>query len=486
MRGNFTLLAFLVTFSQACSSDTDPLLKSSTSGGTGGQTGQGGSTGISHQGGQSDVAGQTSGTTTAVPPVTYYGDVLPIVEQRCLRCHQHGGIAPIQFDTYAGARPNAAAMKAATASRIMPPWGATSDGTCGTFSDSLAMSDEEISTIGKWADGGALEGTSTQVSLPPLPSLGAATEYVTPLFSPVAQGGQLAQFDEYRCFMLDSGVTDPSFITGYEVVPGTPAIIHHVLGFLVDPSAPASDGSGSNLALMTKLDQASPDRDGWPCFGMAGDGVSVAAVPVTWAPGQGVMTYPGQSGVPLSSTHKLVIQVHYNLADPAQIGKTDQTKVRLRIASTVAQVGIFALPDPFLRSLSNAAGPYSLPSGQTSTKFSWTATVADLGLGSVPNLMLYGIGPHMHQRGQNFHATVGDPNATASCAVDVERWDFHWQHFYFYASPRSVDATTPISVTCDYDTSADTSPVFPGWGTRNEMCLAALYFTAPLAAVSGK
>jgi hypothetical protein len=373
-------------------------------------------------------------------------------------------------------------MKASTAARIMPPWGATSDGSCGDFSPSLALTDDEIETIGKWADAGASEGKSRQVKVTTLPGLSEAQEYPTPLFSPEPQGGQLAEFDEYRCFMMDSGVSSQMFITGVEVVPGTPEIVHHVLGFIVDPEGPASDGSGTNLAKMTALDADSPDRLGWPCFGMAGDGVSVAAVPVTWAPGQGMLEYPGQSGVPLSPKHKLVVQVHYNLADPANLGKVDQTKVKLRLAGSVSRVGIFALPDPFLQSLSNPDGPFTLAPGEPSAKFTWTVSVADLGLGAIPDLQLYGVGPHMHQRGRKIDVKVGDPADARSCAVDVRNWDFHWQRFYFYKAARDVDANTPVNVTCDYDTSSDTTSILPGWGTRNEMCLAALYFTAPLAA----
>jgi hypothetical protein len=65
--------------------------------------------------------------------------------------------------------------------------------------------------------------------------------------------------------------------------------------------------------------------------------------------------------------------------------------------------------------------------------------------------------------------------------MDVQNWDFHWQRMYFYAQPLAMSAGSRIEVTCDYDTSAETEPVLPGWGTRNEMCLATMYFTMPAA-----
>jgi hypothetical protein len=39
--------------------------------------------------------------------------------------------------------------------------------------------------------------------------------------------------------------------------------------------------------------------------------------------------------------------------------------------------------------------------------------------------------------------------------------------------------TSLLQATCEYDTSADTAPVLPGWGTRNEMCLTVLMVALP-------
>jgi len=105
---------------------------------------------------------------------------------------------------------------------------------------------------------------------------------------------------------------------------------------------------------------------GWPCFGSAGEGVTVNSVPVTWAPGQGVVNYPDGMGVPIRTTDKIVVQIHYNLADPTAAGKTDSTTVHLRFANQVSRRLSFLLPDPFLDSLSkkdvaNNPAPDTLP-----------------------------------------------------------------------------------------------------------------------------
>lgn len=414
--------------------------------------------------------------------LTYWQDMVPLFEAHCLQCHQQGGIAPFRLDAYAEAKARAELIGHSTRARTMPPWDVTSDGTCGTFQHSLALSEEQIQRIAAWVAGGAAEGTPGVVGLPPVSALADAKNYVTPTYAPEIQGGALAEADDYRCFALDADVPAQSFITGYDVLAGTPEIVHHVVVSIVDPNAPAelpAPAGSTNREVMEKLDQESPDRLGWPCFGLAGEGVAVSAVPVTWAPGQGVVEFPGASGVPLTPGHKVVVQVHYNLADATQRGKMDSTTVRLRLASKVENIGVFALIDPLLESLFEEQ-THTLEPNKASVPYTWKRSMTELGLDQVPELKLWGVMPHMHERGRKYQMRVKTSAASpVQCAADVQRWNFHWQRMYFYQEPWSLSSDAEIEVTCDYDTSGASSPISPGWGTRNEMCLATVYLTVP-------
>ncbi|HKU37638.1 MAG TPA: hypothetical protein VJR89_05810 [Polyangiales bacterium] len=416
-------------------------------------------------------------------PLTYWQDIAPLLAEHCLQCHVEGGIGPLQLDDYAKVRSFGTLIEHVTRERIMPPWGATSDGSCGEIADSIALSDREIARISSWVRAGMPEGTRESIRKPELPVLRGATEFEAPRFVPEIQGGELAEFDEYRCFALDAGVASTEFITGYEVVPGRDEIVHHVIGMLIDPDAPSeSMPARTNGEQMRVLDEQSPDRAGWPCFGMAGEGVDVAAVPVAWAPGQGIVRYPNQSGVPFQPKHKLVIQIHYNLADSQNRGKDDQTTVRLRLEPRVERIGVFSLPDPFLTSIRTPT-PATLPPGMRSTIYEWTRTAKQIGLPEGAEALFYGVAPHMHERGRKYRMLINAGGESPECAIDVQRWDFHWQRTYFYETPWLIRDDSTFSVSCDYDTSQDTTPIKPGWGTRNEMCLASLYFTLPISAL---
>src|SRR6185295_10508915 len=73
------------------------------------------------------------GGKTPEAAVTYWKDVAPVVNAKCLGCHQQGGIAPVQLETYDQVKLNAASIAAQVSSGRMPPYLVKHDGTCGNF-----------------------------------------------------------------------------------------------------------------------------------------------------------------------------------------------------------------------------------------------------------------------------------------------------------------------------------------------------------------
>jgi hypothetical protein len=391
-------------------------------------------------------------------------------------CHQTGGIGPFPLDDYPTAKLHGATELARVMDGSMPPYHMVHDGTCGSFHAEATLDDAQKTTIEQWVAGGMIEGRVASLNHPDPPTLVGAIDVQTPVFSPVVQGGVLAAEDEYRCFLLDPPLTRDAFLAGYHVQPGDSSIVHHVLTFAVNPSK-VTGGGQTNADLMKELDDRSPDRLGWPCFSGAGDGVDVDGVPVTWAPGQGVVNYPTGMGVPIRAADKLVVQIHYNLADPASAGKTDSTTIHLKFVDQVKRQLAFFVPDPFLGSLANAT-PDTLPPGRSDASYTWTLTGRQLGLGGSSSVDLIAVMPHMHGRGIRQIVKMGAPGDLA-CTSHIEGWDFHWQQFYFYQRSPVLTPSTEIQATCEYDTSHDTAPVSPGWGTRNEMCTVAMMVALP-------
>src|SRR6476661_10827827 len=114
--------------------------------------------------------------------------------------------------------------------------------------------------------------------------------------------------DDYRCFVLDPGLARDAFVTGFDIAPGQPAEVHHVILFRVPPSSAAA----------ARARDAESGGNGWTCFGGTGlgsRGASLDDAPWVgaWAPGGRANVLPADVGIPLKRGSLLVMQVHYNL-----------------------------------------------------------------------------------------------------------------------------------------------------------------------------
>ncbi|MEO0605837.1 MAG: hypothetical protein AAF211_30675, partial [Myxococcota bacterium] len=360
----------------------------------------------------------------------------------------------------------------ATAARSMPPFLVVGDGSCGEFEDSEWLTDDELATIAGWAEAGAPEGDGYTFTEQERPTLEGDTVTVsTPEFVPEIVGGASAEFDEYRCFAVDLPIDSDRFLTGYEVFPGNDAIVHHVIGMPVDYAELGWRGQSTNAEIIESLSE--PGRDGWPCFEGAGPGVSFDGEVISWAPGQGAVEYPEGTGLRVGVDTKMVFQVHYNLVDPEQRGSSDRTEVALRLEEEVDQEAFVTLPDLFLGGEANVD---QIPPGRANAKVRTELPVEwiiDLPI----TLQIIGILPHMHERGTSMTVNFDRGDGSQTCVANVPNWDFEWQRIYFYEEPIRFTTDDTLITECFYDTTNDTEPVLPGWGTQNEMCLPGLMVT---------
>jgi mono/diheme cytochrome c family protein len=109
-------------------------------------------------------------------PITWNREMSRIVYERCASCHRAGGNA-FSLMTYQEAQPRAAAIKDAVLSRRMPPWGAVKG--FGNFKNEMALTQEQISLVTDWVEGGTARGNNRN-ALPPLPTFGPTAEFRLP------------------------------------------------------------------------------------------------------------------------------------------------------------------------------------------------------------------------------------------------------------------------------------------------------------------
>jgi mono/diheme cytochrome c family protein len=387
-------------------------------------------------------------STDAGPVPTWYEDIAPFAYAQCGNCHQPGGIGPFDITNWQEVQPRAVLIAHETAARTMPPMPVDNSGSCHTFSNARYLTDEQIAMIQNWATHGAPEGNPANEPphAPPLPTLAnptATLDIGLDYMPSPPPGGR----DDYRCFLVDPGNAADTFVTGYEVVPGDPRVVHHVIVYAF------SDAQGATQAQMLDDADAAP---GYQCFG--GAGVSGAEPIALWAPGAGAMTFPNATGVQLPGARRVAVQIHYNTDNGTF---PDRTRVRLATSDANVTRAYFA---PI------ANGNLSLPPGMASVSSSH-----DVSLSALPiPVRIWGALPHMHQLGRTLRVDRMS-GSTTSCIVDTPRWNFHWQGVWWYDAPLRVSPSDSLRITCTYDTSSRSTTTTWGEGTSDEMCLAFFY-----------
>ncbi|MFI5955933.1 monooxygenase [Cryptosporangium sp. NPDC051539] len=323
-------------------------------------------------------------------------------------------------------------------------------------------------------------------------------------YTPQPTGGGT---DEYRCFLVDPGLTSAAYLTGSQFLPQNADIVHHAIFFRVAPE---------QVAEARQLDAAEPG-EGWRCFGGSGIGGNDpgaqlsggAAWVAAWAPGAGEsLTTPG-TGYPLAPGSRLVMQVHYSLlATGGRSAGTDRSSIRLRLADTKTPLV------PLKTRLLTAPIELACPTGETGNlcdrekavldvihRFGDDAggTVAGLnalcnaGRPPVPNPTqrcdheirtagtIYAVAGHMHLLGKSIRVELNPGTPGAKTLLDVPQYDFDNQAARPLATPAAIKPGDTLRVTCTHDATLrrklpalrSLKPRYVVWGdgTADEMCL---------------
>ena len=400
-------------------------------------------------------------------PPTYHREVAPILQRHCQECHRPGQVAPWSLTTYKDARKMAPFIANVTRDREMPPWHAsTTEG--GPFRDARVLTDAEIATLADWAKTGAPEGDPKEG--PPPRTFDSDWPLGTPDLvlkpsEPFTLDGDGR--DEFRVFVIPSGLAEGKWISAVDFRPGNPAVVHHILA--------AIDTTGRARSM----DKAAPGP-GYKTF--AGFGTQPNGVPFLpsgglsgWAPGKAPRPLPDGVGRYLPAGADVLLQVHYHKSGREE---KDATSIALYFAKApvdklIRGAAVFPpRPGPFQRP------KLSIPAGDPNYEITGTFTIPyDAHINAVV--------PHMHWLGKDFTLTAERPDGSRATLIQVDRWDFNWQDTYDFVAPVALPKGTTIRMRAHFDNSADNPanpsdpPVAVTWGeqTTNEMCIGFLQLT---------
>jgi hypothetical protein len=354
----------------------------------------------------------------ATPAPTFHKDVEPILENRCQGCHRPGEAAPMTFLSYKEVRPWAKAIRSALLTGKMPPWQA--DPRYGHFTNDLSLKPGEKETIISWIDSGAREGNPKDAPKPrtwvegwriPKPDV----VFEMPEEFSVPASGVI----NYQYIPVPTYFTEDKWVEMLEVRPSDRGVVHHAI---------VVTDSGNDFRGQEYLAGYAP--------GMA---------PQYWKPGEARLIKAGSY---------LVFQMHYTTnGKPAH----DRTKIGMVFAKHP--------PTKQIVSMQAAAHWLQIPPGEANYKIDATTTMRD-------NVELVGMRVHMHLRGKSMIFRAVYPNGESEILLDVPKFDFNWQPYYYLETPKPLPRGTRIEVSAVFDNSVN-NPFNPNpaatifWGPQS-------------------
>ncbi len=336
--------------------------------------------------------------------------------------------------TYEQARPWAKAIKASVITGKMPPWHA--DPHYGKFTNDLSLTASEKDKLIAWVDGGAIEGNEADAPKPltftdgwriPKPDV----VFEMPEDFDVPARGVI----DYQYIPVATHFTEDKWVEMAEVRPGDRSVVHHAI-VVIDT------GTGPNNQEYLA-------------------GYAPGSEPQIWKPGEARLIKAGST---------LVFQMHY-----ATNGKAghDRTRIGLVFARKPVTERIVAMQvmDPGL----------AIPAGNGNYRVDAALVMKD-------TVRLAGMRAHMHLRGKSFQFRAVYPNGETEILLDIPKYDFNWQPYYYLETPKLLPAGTRIECTAYYDNSAN-NPFNPDpasvvrWGPQSwdEMMIGWLDIAVPVA-----
>lgn len=388
---------------------------------------------------------------------TWSLDIAPILYSNCTSCHHTGGIAPFSLIEYSNAYQRKELIANEVGAKRMPPFPA--DISYRSYAHQRALSPEQIATIIAWVNADAPEGDISKAPTPPTYLGGDVIKnpdltVQMPVYTSTAFSG-----DEYRCFVIPTNLTEDKNITGIEIIPGNPEIVHHALIF------------ADTSMIPVKLDQKDPEPG---YLGFGGVGSNTAQLLGGYVPGAEPFKFPDGFGLKLLKGSRIIIQVHY---PQGASGHTDQTKVNFEFSKG----GGFVRPvylDPILNEGTITNGSLVIPANTLKT---FKQKFNDISV----DVSLMAVLPHMHLVGKSTKIWVKPPTGDSIPIIHIPNWDFSWQMNYVFEKLIKVPKGSDLESEVTYDNTTNnpnnpnTPPKIVTWGeeTTDEMCLTYFYYT---------
>ena len=358
-----------------------------------------------------------------IAPVSYADDIAPILEQRCVTCHQDGGIAPFAMDSHRMVQGWSPMIREVLLTKRMPP-GQIAREYVQDFHDVNHITIDETRKLVQWIDEGAPADSNADplAAFEPRPVkwLGGEPDMIIPI---PPQEIPATGVQDYRNLSIPLDIEEDIWVKAVEFEAGDPTVLHHIIAFSYGPN-------GVNE------------------FEILNQGIGLGA----YAPGNELNLYPEGAGYPLKKGGGLLLQLHYTTSGKATVD--------------ASEIGLYLWDEePERTVLGGSAADLDIHIPPHSTK-EMTATKTFRS-----DAYLTMLGPHMHYRGYDANFVLRYPDGREEEVLNVPNYQFNWQKTYDFKQPLFLPAGTELVFRGTFDNTA-TNPFNPdasqtlSWGEQ--------------------
>jgi peroxiredoxin len=373
----------------------------------------------------------------AYSKISYVKDVAPIIEDKCVACHEKNGIGPMELTSYDKIKAYSPMIREVLRTQRMPPWRA--DPTVGHFAEDKSLSGDQIKTLVHWIEAGAPRGEGAD----PL----AAKTYVAsewPLGKPdlildvPAYTVKATGIVDYQRPWVLNPLKEGEWLRASTIKVENRQVVHHILtGYMTEPPKPGEEANESK-------------------WGTSVGGYAVGAESEVEPPNTGSYIPPGGA---------IGFQNHYT---PFGKEVTEHSKIALYFYKDKPELIMHGsvILNPNL----------SIPPNQGSWEQKAYLTFPK-------DALLYSAFPHAHYRGASSQLWLQTPDGKKTLLLALPNYDFNWQRDYSFAQPIKVPAGSKLIAIYTYDNSIR-NPANPDhnrtvpWGDQSmdEMLYTALHY----------
>ncbi|MGD1069309.1 MAG: hypothetical protein ABSB15_04145 [Bryobacteraceae bacterium] len=379
----------------------------------------------------------------AAEPVTFNGQIAPIIYNHCSSCHRPGEAAPFSLLSYQDVRSKAKIIAAATSSRLMPPW--KPEQASYPYRDSRRLTDGDIALIGEWVKAGMPEGSAASKPTPPKFTSGwmlGEPDLVVEM--PAAYHVPADGSDIYRNIALPLGLAEDKWVTAIDMRPSARAVVHHVLYF-ADPNGKVHERP-----------QEGPEP------GFSGMRAGGATEPLGgWAVGAQPHFYPEGLALFVKKGSDLVIQYHFH---PTGKPEVEKSLIGFYFANKAPERTLVPIQLPPVYSLFSGL---DIPAGEKDFVIRDSYTLP-------ADVDAVGVSAHAHYIGKQLKLTATLPSGDVKTMLWIKDWDFAWQDRYFFQQLAPLPKGTRLEAEIHWDNSAEnprnpsSPPVRVTWGEQSK------------------